>query len=109
MNAGDAHQPLGRQYCLTAHSSPDTFIGPPSSFSATTVGDLILATFAQGPYSAALAFLMSQRPTQPLVSTVEKLRIKIITWQALWITGLLKDDARYTHESLELVWMRSST
>jgi hypothetical protein len=82
------------------NSSPVTFIGPPSSFSATTVGDLILETFAQGPYSAALAFLMSQSPTQPLVSTVEKLRMKIINWHARWIADLRRDEARCTHESL---------
>ncbi len=90
-----------QQYCLTAHSFPDTFIGPPSSFSATAAGDVLLATFAQGPYSAALAFLMSQSPTQPLVKTVGKLRMKIIHWQARWIADVLRSsEACYTPESL---------
>jgi hypothetical protein len=53
------------------------FYRPAVLISASTVGDLIFAMYAQSPYSAALAFLMSQSPTQPPVRTVEKLRLKL--------------------------------
>ncbi len=82
----------------------DTFIGPPSSFYATIVGDFILATFAQRPFSAALASLVLRIQTQPLqlvVSTVEKLRMKIFNSQARRIADLLTDETHYTHESLK--------
>ncbi len=68
------------------------FYRPAVLISATTAGDLILAMLAQGPCSAALAFLMSQSPLKPLVSAVEKLRMKIANWQARWIADLLKDE-----------------